>query len=117
MDGLYREFGRRLRSARLEADLTQREVAQRVGLQRTSITNIERGTQHISLHQLFQLASAVGVTPEELLPDQAAALEELVPARALKDLRADEEGLDFAVRVLRNNADVAQAADGKSSKA
>lgn len=110
VDGLYREFGRSLKKARAEAKLTQREVAGRVGLTRTSITNIERGTQHISLHQLFLLASAVGVSPEELLPDQAAVLEELVPARALKDLRADEEERAFAVRVLRKNPGVTQAA-------
>ena len=110
VDGLYREFGRKLRKARLEADLTQRDVARRVGLQRTSITNIERGTQHISLHQLFLLASAVGVAPQELLPDEEVALEELVPARALKGLRADEQDLDFAVRVLRKNPAVTQSA-------
>jgi transcriptional regulator with XRE-family HTH domain len=102
VDGLYKEFGRLLKAARKDARLTQNEVAGRVGLSRTSITNIERGTQHIPLHQLFLLASAVGVTPAALLPDQKAAIEELVPPRALRALRADkdEEELDFAARIL-----------------
>jgi transcriptional regulator with XRE-family HTH domain len=112
VEGLYRAFGRALKSARTDAGLTQREVAQRVGLARTSITNIERGTQHISLHQLFLLASAVGARPEELLPDEHLSLEDLVPARALRDLRAEDDERDFAVRVLRQDHGVSQAVRG-----
>jgi transcriptional regulator with XRE-family HTH domain len=101
VDGLYKEFGLVLRAARKKAKLTQSDVADRVGLTRTSITNIERGTQHIALHQLFLLASAVGVQPEDLLPDQEAALEDLVSAKALRAVQAeDEEGQAFVARVL-----------------
>lgn len=110
MEALYRAFGRALRKSREEADLTQREVAQRVGLSRTSITNIERGNQHIALHQLFLLASAVGVEPASLLPDGHAALDELVPALALQGLEADDEERAFAVRVLQKNERVTEAA-------
>lgn len=100
MDGLYREFGEQLRQRRKEAQLTQGQVAERVGLTRTSVTNIERGRQHIALHQLFLLASAVGVEPGDLLPDQKVALDELLPASALEALSDDEEGRMFAARVL-----------------
>ena len=91
-------FGRGLRKARVEAELTQRELASRVGLARTSITNIERGTQPVSLHHLFVLSSAVGVRPEALLPDERVTLADLVPAGALESFQADEQ--DFATRVL-----------------
>ena len=93
-------FGRGLRKARVEAELTQRELAQRVGLARTSITNIERGTQPVSLYHLYLLSSAVGVQPDDLLPDERAELAELLPAGTLDDLQADDEALDFATRVL-----------------
>src|SRR3954453_20573545 len=86
---LYQEFGQLLREARISADLTQQDVARRVGLTRTSITNIERGTQHISLHQLFLLANAVGKEPTDLLPSGEVSLEDLIPAAAL-------EGLDLS---------------------
>lgn len=102
VDELYKQFGRRLRDFRREAKLTQDQVAERVRLKRTSITNIERGRQHIALHQLFLLASAVGVSPAELLPDSKAALQELLPNQ-METLRAsaeDEEDLAFAVRVV-----------------
>jgi transcriptional regulator with XRE-family HTH domain len=109
VEALYLAFGRALRSARKEAELTQNDVARRVGLSRTSITNIERGSQHISLHQLFLLASAVGVEPATLLPDGDAALEELVPAAALQGLHADDEEKEFAVRLLQKNDRVTEA--------
>jgi transcriptional regulator with XRE-family HTH domain len=71
MDQLYREFGRLLRQRRRSARLTQDDVADRVGLARTSITNIEQGRQHVSLHMLYELADAVGAGAHELLPEKA----------------------------------------------
>lgn len=101
MERLYSEFGQRLRKVRADAGLTQKQVADRVGLKRTSITNIERGRQHIALHQLFLLASAVGCQPQDLLPDGAAALEDLVGPDVLKALPANEEERVFATRILQ----------------
>ena len=108
MDGLYREFGELLRARRKSAGLTQSQVAERVGLQRTSITNIEKGRQHVLLHQLILLAAAVGATPEELLPRQQAALEDLVSASTLVTLRRDNPEEDLAVlRQALNSSHVA----------
>jgi transcriptional regulator with XRE-family HTH domain len=109
---LYQEFGQLLREARTGADLTQQDVADRVGLTRTSITNIERGTQHISLRLLFQLANAVGKEPADLLPSGEVGLEELIPAETFEGLGLSEEDEGFAVRVLRNNPRVARAVSG-----
>lgn len=103
MDDLYGQFGRQFRAARKDAGLTQQEVAERVGLTRTSVTNIERGIQHISLRQLYLLAAAVGLHPAQLLPRPEGAIEDLLPALALKALEKDSEGLDFAARVLRKS--------------
>ncbi len=104
VDDLYGQFGRQFRAARKAAGLTQQEVAERVGLTRTSVTNIERGIQHISLRQLYLLAAAVGLYPAQLLPRPEGAIEDLLPASALKALEKDSEGLDFAARVLRKSA-------------
>jgi transcriptional regulator with XRE-family HTH domain len=114
VDRLYKQFGRLLRDFRREAKLTQDQVAERVHLKRTSITNIERGRQHIALHQLFLLASAVGVSPAELLPDSKLALQELLPDQ-MATLRAageDEEDFDFAARVL-SRGQIEKAETGK----
>ena len=68
VDRLYTEFGRLVREMRKDAGLTQSALAKRVGVARTSITNIELGQQHIPLHVLYPIASALGATPEKLLP-------------------------------------------------
>lgn len=64
----YREFGRNLKDFRGKAHLTQSELAERVGLSRTSVTNIEVGRQKIPLHLLYTLAASLGVEPALLLP-------------------------------------------------
>ena len=48
--------------------MTQSKLGEIVGLSRTSITNIELGRQHVSLHHLFQFAEALNTTPDALLP-------------------------------------------------
>lgn len=117
MEALYRAFGRALRSAREDAELTQKQLAERVGLSRTSVTNIERGSQHVALHQLFLFAAAVGVEPSALLPDGEVALEELVPADALEGLDASPEDREFAVRLLQKNERVTSARAADSATA
>ena len=65
---LYKDFGRLVREHRRRLRLTQTQLGERVGLSRTSITNIEQGRQKVLLHQVFLLAESLGATPEILLP-------------------------------------------------
>ena len=53
-------FGRNLRRARLQASLTQSELARRTGLKQQYISLIESGTQNVKLLTAAALASAVG---------------------------------------------------------
>jgi transcriptional regulator with XRE-family HTH domain len=64
-------FSRRLRELRTSAHLSQETLASRSSLSRTSITNIEKGRQHVSLDVLYRLADAMGVEPRALLPGRA----------------------------------------------
>ncbi|MEG4917678.1 helix-turn-helix transcriptional regulator [Microcoleus sp. B7-D4] len=73
IEPVYVQIGRRVRKARNRAKLTQAVVADRTSLSRTSIANIERGEQRFMVHCLLELASALGVSPEKLLPTEAAA--------------------------------------------
>ncbi len=97
VDALYKQFGQRVKRYRRAAKLTQAQVAEHVGLTRTSITNIEYGRQHVMLHQLLLLASAVRVSPTQLLSDEGTALEDLVPAHTLEALLKNNPKEDLAV--------------------
>ncbi|HJQ24668.1 MAG TPA: helix-turn-helix transcriptional regulator [Blastocatellia bacterium] len=64
----YANLGKRIRNRRQQAKITQDELAQRLSVTRTSVTNIESGRQRILVHSLYDIAQALGVPPASLLP-------------------------------------------------
>lgn len=64
---VYAEIGRRLRAARRHAGLTQRGLANLVGLSHVSVSAIECGTQGYGIPLFLSLADALGVEPGDLL--------------------------------------------------
>ena len=67
-DRFYVGFGKLVRKRRQAMLMTQAQLAKRLVMSRTSITNIERGRQRINLHQLLQIAAVLRVSHECLLP-------------------------------------------------
>jgi transcriptional regulator with XRE-family HTH domain len=63
-----RALGVRIRAARDQAGVKQDQLAQAVGLSRTSITNIERGRQGVQTYLLVRIAEVLGRPAAELLP-------------------------------------------------
>ena len=59
--------GAKIRIIREALGLTQDEVAHRVGLNRTSVTNVEAGRQRLVLHDVETFARALGTTPRNIL--------------------------------------------------
>lgn len=68
-DPFYKHIGMAIRRGREALDMTQSELARLVGLSRTSLTNIELGRQRILVDQLADLANALHVPFNTLLPD------------------------------------------------
>ena len=56
---LYRRLGREVAKRRQELGLTQSDVAEKLGLSRASLANLENGRQRIMVHQLFALVNAL----------------------------------------------------------
>ncbi len=65
---LFRLIGKRIRERRDEVGLTQAALAQLLGFERTSITNIERGNQKAPLPVLYRICAHLEIPIEELLP-------------------------------------------------
>jgi transcriptional regulator with XRE-family HTH domain len=78
-DRLYAHIGEQLKNHREARDWTQLELADRVKLERTSITNIERGKQKLPIHVLFSICRSLGITVNDVLPrmDQVSREEEM----------------------------------------
>ena len=60
-------FGEILRSYRLERQLTQEQLSERVDVLRTYISALENGTRQPNLDMLLLLADALDITPGKLL--------------------------------------------------
>lgn len=71
IDSVYTALGAAIRTRREAIGMTQDALAARVGLARTSVTNIERGRQAIMVHQLLRFSDALGIAPVKLLPPVA----------------------------------------------
>ncbi len=67
---LYEEIGERIRGLRGSAGLSQEALGDKVGLTRTSITNLEKGRQQVPLHTLYEIAGELSVPLQSLLPEQ-----------------------------------------------
>jgi transcriptional regulator with XRE-family HTH domain len=67
---LYELLGQTIADKRDNKAFTQQQLADKVSLTRTSITNIERGRQHIQLHTLYLLAKALSVEVVDMLPSR-----------------------------------------------
>jgi transcriptional regulator with XRE-family HTH domain len=70
---IYRAFGQAVASRRRALGKTQKEVAEKLGLSRASLANIERGEQRVFLHHVLAFVDAL----------ELESAHEIVPARAV----------------------------------
>lgn len=85
---LRTELGRRIKTARVAAGMSQRELADRIGLKNASdVSRYERGTVEVPAHRIDLIAEATGrprsyftrdPAEEEPQTGQSARLEELI---------------------------------------
>lgn len=68
VDAFYRQVGENICRERQALGFTQQELAQEIGLTRTSVVNIETGRQHAPLHTFVKIAQALAVPVADLLP-------------------------------------------------
>src|ERR1700761_467898 len=55
-------FGTTIKSKRSELGMSQEELADRAGLHRTYVSDVERGTRNVSLGSIEKLAHALGLS-------------------------------------------------------
>jgi transcriptional regulator with XRE-family HTH domain len=67
IEPVYRQFGAKIENLRTVLGWTQQDLSKRVGLTRTSITNIEAGRQRVLLSDVERFARAFQSTPKQLM--------------------------------------------------
>ena len=63
------DYGSRIRNLRKKRGLTQEQLAERLSLSPTHLSNIETGTTRVSLSSIVKIANALDVTVDDLLCD------------------------------------------------
>jgi DNA-binding XRE family transcriptional regulator len=67
-DEVYRVLGRKVRQMREIQRLSQDQLAQRLGISRASMVNIEAGRQRAPLHLLWQIAEVLHSKLIDMIP-------------------------------------------------
>lgn len=63
----YEDFGLRVRAIRRQQDITQEQLASRIGISSSFMGHIERGTRVASLETLIAICNALNQSPSFLL--------------------------------------------------
>ena len=92
-DAFYDEIGRRIGIARRKFNWTQQELADSVGLTRTSVTNIESGRQKLLLHTAVKIAGQLNIDIGEILPQRKEM-------RSSLDRVVDEQRKQMLMRMI-----------------
>lgn len=74
-DIFYQQLGENIQKCRKGLKLSQAELANIVGLTRTSLTNIEKGRQHPPLHTLCEIVKHLNISVLDVLPRPASIKE------------------------------------------
>jgi len=83
-DIFYKKLGDLIKSARKRQNLKQQDIADYLELKRTSVVNIEQGTQRIQLHSLIELAVFLKIEPTELLAKLYVLIDKRTPSNTDK---------------------------------
>lgn len=68
VERIYELIAGRIRDMRERREISQQDLARRIGQSRTSVVNIEAGRQRITIHGIYDIAAALECQPSELLP-------------------------------------------------
>ena len=63
----YNIIGERLKKARIDNDLTQEKLAEKLDVSIAFLSRIERGSSHISLKRLSQICDILGISEGSIL--------------------------------------------------
>lgn len=68
-DPILIALGQAIRRARLDAELSQEELAHRAEIDRSHVGRIERGDNNVAVMTLAKIAAVLGVSITELMQD------------------------------------------------
>ena len=100
----YYEIGQRIRKFRKAHQLSQEDLAEKIGISTTHMSHIETGNTKLSLPVLVAIAAALAVRTDDLLVDRTEAGRNTVTEELLSSLG------DCSVQQIKVLSDIVKAA-------
>ena len=91
----------RVRAARIQAGLSQGQVARILGVQRPTISEIEAGRRKVAAEELTRFADVYGVSLSWLTTNEPEVSDPEVELAARELAKLKKEDLDTVMRLLR----------------
>jgi CheY-like chemotaxis protein/DNA-binding XRE family transcriptional regulator len=108
-DEVKTQFGLTVKSWRNRRGISQEELAERAGLHRTYVSDVERGSRNVSLASIDRLAAALEISVSQLFAEIGGSGEPVVPSAPLSDQLVDilfvedrTEDAELAVHALQS---------------
>lgn len=101
---LYKIIGQRIRHERESKNMSQTELAERIGLARSSMANIEFARQKVQLHSLYKMAIVLNVSVTNMLPsvEDVTEVDNELLALSVDPTKYSEEKLRWLKAVITN---------------
>jgi len=107
----YKALGKRIKIARIKADMTQEQLSEKLDISLSHISNIETGKTRVSLPALISIANGLSVTVDDLVydsviharPQLEREIQEVVDDCDDFELRVVKEVTLSVVHALREN--------------
>lgn len=113
--GMTDEVGGRLRAARRSAGLTQKQLAEELGVEAITVSRWERGATSPSLQRLRRIAELTHSTVSDLVREPDAASAHAMELASLREELAETRALvDRVARTLDQLARPRSIADSRS---
>lgn len=93
-------LGKRIAAARLNADMTQQQLAELLGVGDEAVSRIERGAVMLTMPRLFDMAEALRMRVDELLLGASSRVEDQATAIAQRIANLTPTDREFVVEQI-----------------
>ena len=109
-DELRKQIGQNVRQRRLELNMTQEELAAKIGYSHEHCVQVENGSKGLSIQSLQQMAAALNVSTDYLIYGRTAQTEyasilRLLESLPLSQLHRLEQIIELFVETWHDNCD------------
>jgi transcriptional regulator with XRE-family HTH domain len=94
-------MGERIRRARVAAGLQQQDLADAIGLTRTSVSNIERGKQGLSVDLLYSISLHLHESADVLLRDAINYADKSVDIDLVREHVTNPKAADEIINIIK----------------